>query len=120
MREITDKIKACLSAAGLAPKDGIWKALYDDSAALVSLNPEVSWLNGLTGACFICIFADYVQQRQRFTPFYHTQGGAASMPVGYDTPEEMVAAVRKFMRPSVATCWLEETPATTPPTNGDG
>lgn len=98
--EITAAIKAALEKAGInTPGD----THGDDSTALVVVRPERNWSND--GACFVGIWEDRVQRYQRDVPYNSTHGRAVGAPIFYNTPDEMVAAVKNLQGAPTASCW---------------
>jgi hypothetical protein len=98
--EITEAIKAKLAEAGIHNPGNIHG---DDSTALVTVYPEREWTTN--GVCFIGIWESYVQKYQRNYPFNFTKGGALGEQIPYNTPDEMIEAVKKLQSAERASCW---------------
>jgi hypothetical protein len=77
---------------------------FNDSGCLADVYPESRW-PGYGGTSLVVVYADRVQKYQRDTPYNYTKGYFVSEPVYYNTEEEMVAAVRKFVETPKASCW---------------
>lgn len=98
--EIRKRIIEALDKAGIK----VARDNYNDSGCLADVYPENRW-PGCGGTSLVVVYADRVQKYQRDTPYNYTKGYFMSAPVYYNTEEEMIAAVRKFVETPKASCW---------------
>ena len=101
-QEIRLAIRAKLAEAGIAEYND-W-CYANDSDSLVTVEADRRW-SGEYSLCLIGIREGYVQKWQRDTPYSFTRGFPVGEKVPYNTPEEMVAAVKKLQEAEVASCW---------------
>jgi hypothetical protein len=98
-QEIRLAIRAKLAEAGIEE----YNDHYDDSNSLVSVLADRRWVGG--SECLIGIREGYVQKWQRDTPYNYTRGFPVGGKVLYNTPDEMIAAVKSLKEAEVASCW---------------